>query len=106
MTHDHEEATLVAAWQPVGQCAAYAEEVLAWHYLPAMPDADFTVLLWVRYGHTSDWCAGWWDGETWRDAASGGEVSGAVVAWAEPMGPNAELTGRQRLHGAATNGQE
>jgi hypothetical protein len=53
-----------------------------------LPDADLTVLLWVRYADgTSDWAAGWWDGDCWRDAASGGPVSGTVTHWAEPAGP-------------------
>ncbi|MEY2686850.1 MAG: hypothetical protein RL375_1048 [Pseudomonadota bacterium] len=53
-----------------------------------LPDADLTVLLWVSYADgTADWAAGWWDGECWLDAASGGEVAGQVTHWAEPAGP-------------------
>lgn len=54
-----------------------------------MPDADMTVLLWVRDGRVSDWAAGWWDGEAWRDCASGGVVAGELTHWAEPEGPEA-----------------
>ena len=53
-----------------------------------MPDSDLTVLMWVRCADgAEDWASGWWDGEAWRDAASGGVVAGEVTHWAEPEGP-------------------
>ena len=66
-----------------------AAELLEWHE-PAngdMPDADLTVLLWVQDGQVADWCGGWWDGDAWRMAESGGVCAGVVLAWAEPAGP-------------------
>jgi hypothetical protein len=62
-------------------------EALQWHPAEQLPDADITVLLWVVYGTEPDWCRGWWDGEAWRDCASGGVVAGVVTHWAEPAGP-------------------
>jgi hypothetical protein len=62
-------------------------EVLRWFPASTLPDADTTVLLWVQDGRESDWSAGWWDGEDWRDCASGGVVAGEVTHWAEPAGP-------------------
>ena len=63
-------------------------ELLKWH-TPAsdMPDAEITVLLWVQDGQVAGWASGWWDGEDWRLAESGGVCAGTVVAWAEPEGP-------------------
>lgn len=66
-----------------------SSEVLTW-LAPEddMPDADITVLLWVRDSlGGQDWCAGWWDGADWRDCASGGVVDGQVLRWAEVTGP-------------------
>lgn len=57
-------------------------ETITWHELPqdGMPDADDTLLL-----ETEDCVAeGWWDGEVWRWAESGGPVKQCVIAWA-PM---------------------
>lgn len=65
-------------------------EVLTWHQVAdAMPDSDITVLMWIVYedGDT-DWCAGWWDSEVWRDSG-GAPVFGEVTAWCEPQGPGA-----------------
>ena len=63
---------------------------LDWHRAAdTLPDADTTVLMWVVDPEGADWAAGWWDGEAWRDAASGGVVAGEVTAWAEPEGPQA-----------------
>jgi hypothetical protein len=64
-------------------------ELLEWHAADTLPDADATVLMWVREGSAADWASGWWDGEDWRDAASGGVVAGTVTHWAEPEGPPA-----------------
>lgn len=63
-------------------------EMLHWHSAINLPDADQTVLLWVRYedGET-DWTAGWWDGEAWRLCESGCVCAGRVLHWAEPAGP-------------------
>ena len=44
-------------------------------------------MMWVVDGNESDWAAGWWDGEEWRDASSGGVVAGLVTHWCEPEGP-------------------
>lgn len=61
---------------------------LTWHPAAQPPDADTTVLLWIREDDGSeDWAAGWWDGENWRDAASGGVVAGRVTHWSEPEAP-------------------
>lgn len=64
-------------------------EALTWrHPDDDMPDADISVLLWVRDGLSGqDWCSGWWDGEDWRDCASGGAVDGDVLRWAQVSGP-------------------
>ena len=63
-------------------------ELLEWHATDAgLPDADITVLMWVHYNADADWSSGWWDGQEWRDAASGGVVAGVVTHWAEPEGP-------------------
>lgn len=65
-------------------------EVLTWHDVAAgdMPDADIVQLLWIRDadGH-AEWDRGWWDGEGWRLAESGGRCCGTVLFWAEPEGP-------------------
>lgn len=54
------------------------------------PDADTTVLLWIVYEDSdADWAAGWWDGEVWRDASTGGPCSGEITHYAEPAGPDA-----------------
>ena len=67
-----------------------ATETLTWHPASAPPDADTTVLLWVKYedGET-DWAAGWWDGSDWRLCESGGVCCGDPLHWAEPAGPGA-----------------
>ena len=68
-------------------------EMIEWH--PASgdkPDADATVLLWIPGFDTlvpSGWEAGFWDGENWRLAESGGLVDGTVTHWAMPEGPAA-----------------
>jgi hypothetical protein len=63
-------------------------ELLEWHRAEhELPDADITVLLWIGTGTEADWAAGWWDGEAWRLAESGGVCAGVVYAWAEPEGP-------------------
>lgn len=61
---------------------------LTWQEASTQPDAELTVLLWIRYDDgTSDWAAGWWDGVDWLDAATGGIVHGVVTHWCEPEGP-------------------
>jgi len=63
-------------------------ELLQWHATAdQMPDAEMTVLMWVKQGSAVEWFAGWWDGEAWLDASSGGMVHGEVTHWAEPEGP-------------------
>lgn len=67
-------------------------EVLAWHSTANgnLPDADMTVLLWLRAPDgTADWAGGWWDGTDWRLCESGGVAAVAVSHWAEPAGPGA-----------------
>lgn len=86
-------ATLQAEGLPLlpGPGSSVAE-LLAWHPVSDthLPDADLTVLMWVVDADlTADWYAGWWDGEAWRDAASGGQVAGWVSHWADPAGPAA-----------------
>lgn len=76
-------------------------ETITWHDLPAdgLPDSDITVLLAVHYPPDPDavlqpasveTCMGWWAGDRWLDASSGGGVEhdGArVLAWADmPVG--------------------
>jgi hypothetical protein len=61
-------------------------ETLVWHSADEKPDSDITVLMWFPQ-HT-EWHAGWWDGDVWRDASNGAEVTG-VTHWAEPEGPAA-----------------
>jgi hypothetical protein len=75
-----EDMRPVPAWRPIDEACAVSEEVITWHHLPAMPDSDLTVLLWVRYDDGEDWCAGWLDGQDWLDCASGGVIAGTVVA--------------------------
>lgn len=64
-------------------------ELLHWHATAArMPDSDLTALLWLVYDDgTADWCPGWWDGDAWRDATSGGVIDAEVTHWAQPGGP-------------------
>jgi hypothetical protein len=74
-------------------------ETITWHILPdgGMPDAEITVLL--EFVHTDDpahadtW-PGWWSGEHWIDATTGGRIErdGActVLAWCDmPAGSGA-----------------
>ncbi len=54
----------------------------------SLPDADTTVCMWVVYEDgDGDWAAGWWDGDVWRDASTGGPCSGEVTHYAQPSGP-------------------
>lgn len=56
---------------------------IRWHdATQSKPDADITVLLWLD----DEWCSGWWDGQEWRDAASGGVVR-LVTHYADVEGP-------------------
>lgn len=67
-------------------------EQLVWHNPAAgdMPDAEATVLMWVLLEDGDElWEGGWWDGEAWRLAESGGICPGTVSAWSEPNGPAA-----------------
>lgn len=54
-----------------------------------MPDAEASVL--VQYidptDSARDICSAWWDGEVWRDCASGGQIEATVTYWADPKGP-------------------
>lgn len=74
-----------------GQPATLAvAELLEWHVVAAgdMPDSDITVLLWwTDHAGITDWERGWWDGEDWRLAESGGVCAGTVTHWAQPEGP-------------------
>lgn len=65
-------------------------EQLRWH--PAkpgsLPDADQSVLLWVRWPDgEEDWCTGWLDADGWRLCESGGLCGGEVTHWADVGGP-------------------
>ena len=63
-------------------------ESLEWQPASPPPDADTTMVLWIVYEDgDADWAAGWWDGEVWRDASTGGPCSGEVTHYAEPSGP-------------------
>jgi|JI102314A2RNA_FD_contig_51_4458882_length_2336_multi_2_in_0_out_0_3 hypothetical protein len=63
-------------------------EALEWLPASPPPDADTTLLLWIVYEDgDADWAAGWWDGEVWRDASTGGPASGEVTHYSSPMGP-------------------
>lgn len=90
-------AALLADGMPLVEVPeATAPELLRW--VPTqqtMPDADVTVLGWIDEAGASEWAAVWWDGDCWRDCASGGEVAGQVRYWAEPQGPSvsAKVTG-------------
>lgn len=55
-------------------------ETITWHELPqdGMPDAEAALLLDVGAAVGE----GWWDGENWRWAGSGGQVDAEVIAWA------------------------
>lgn len=67
-------------------------QFLQWHCVAFRdyPDADLTVLLWIRLlDGTQEWAGGWWDGADWRLCESGGVCSGVVTHWAEPAGPAA-----------------
>jgi hypothetical protein len=75
--------------------AGMGTEVLQWHDASvSKPDADSTVLLWFGAagqdgdGDLPGWEAGWWDGEAWRLAESGGVAADLVTHWAEPCGPD------------------
>lgn len=70
-------------------------ELIEWH--PASgskPDADATVLLWMApdaqdgISIPAGWEAGFWDGDDWRLAESGGLVDGTVTHWAQAGGPS------------------
>lgn len=67
-------------------------ETLAWLSTAGedRPDADLTVLLWIRLlDGTHEWAGGWWDGADWRLCESGGVCSGVVTHWSDPAGPAA-----------------
>ena len=72
--------------------AAIALELLQWHNATSSkPDVDTPVLLWFEAegidGALPGWEAGWWDGEAWRLAESGGLAGDPVTRWAQPAGP-------------------
>ena len=54
-----------------------------------MPAADMSVL--VQYAdfldRIPDICNAWWDGQVWRECATGGELGCDVLWWADPKGP-------------------
>ena len=59
-------------------------ELLTWHRLPGqMPDAELTVLLSVEDDGDSTVAPGFWVGEAFCWCDTGGEVSGAVLGWAD-----------------------
>lgn len=69
--------------------AGSTAELLEWHCVAggSMPDAEVTVLLWLRYADGStDWCSGFFDGEAWCDCTAM-PVSCEVTHWAQPEGP-------------------
>ncbi len=56
-----------------------------------MPDADRTVLMYHPELEDDPVGLGWWDGETWRAAESGGELgTGCVHWWADMPDPPEE----------------
>jgi hypothetical protein len=88
--HEPEEGvTQMSGWVNFGRFPPPRSiERLQWHDAAASrPDADLTVLLWIKHGTAHDWESGWWDGEAWRLCESGGEVAGQVLYFAEPQGP-------------------
>lgn len=64
-------------------------ESLTWHPVAErMPDANEYVLIWyVGVGNPGDWCAGWFDGEQWRDSDAYPMHPLTVTHWAQPKGP-------------------
>lgn len=46
------------------------------------PDSELAVLVELVGDNEPVWL-GFWDGTTWRDACTGGEFAGQVVAWAD-----------------------
>jgi hypothetical protein len=65
------------------------QEVLHWYPADSPPDADTTMLLWFVVDGLADWAVGWWNGEYWMDAATGGKLSGQVLYWVDVNGPGA-----------------
>ena len=69
-----------------------AFEVLGWYDAakPARPDSEITVLLQlVGADGGSSVDTGFWDGEGWRLAESGGQPTQRVAYWAQAEGPDA-----------------
>lgn len=64
--------------------AQFQTTTLTWQPASSPPDADITVLCWMA--GSGEWFSGWWDGQQWSDAATGGPLEG-VTHWAEPEGP-------------------
>lgn len=82
--------TNVTRWRLCPKATTPARaELLEWLDAQASkPDADILHLLWIEdeTGHC-DWDAGWWNGEEWLLAESGGSVAGKVLFYASPEGP-------------------
>lgn len=59
-------------------------ETITWHPLATEgpPDADITVLVSVEDASEPTWL-GFFDGDVWRDAATGGKFASSVTAWAD-----------------------
>ena len=69
------------------------QEKLTWT-AGTVPDADQVVLVTLDGDSDPTW-VGFWDGETWIDAATGGEFADQVVSWSPmPAGfnPASQLT--------------
>lgn len=57
-----------------------ATETITWRF--DLPDADSTVLVTLEDDTEPTWF-GFFDGEQWLSASTGGTFPGRVVAWAE-----------------------
>jgi len=83
-------APAVITVRPGQAITVQTAELLEWHSVAAgcLPDAELTVMVWFkdRAGITY-WCGGWWTGERWLDVATGDDVWGTVLYWAQPEGP-------------------
>jgi hypothetical protein len=81
----------MSAVMPVqaGTLRATDLEVVRW--MPAgaeLPDAETMVILWLVSDEAGEWFeAGFWDGECWRLAESGGLPTQRVTHWTQLNGP-------------------
>lgn len=65
-------------------------ESLQWHPVSErMPNADETVIAWFEHKGSSDWAAGYYDGEEWRLFEVDPRIRVTVTHWAQPKGPQA-----------------